>query len=520
MPRCLFGVETEYALGPAEHRGFILEKLLELAREKLRHLPGVRGCDLFLANGSRLYVDCGEHPELATPECTTPSEVVRYVLAGEMILDDLVSQIRLSGESRPFLSKTNVDYTGARSTWGCHESYLCRVDPARAPDDLVPHLVSRIVYTGAGGFNPFASGIEFAVSPRAWHLPNAVSKESTKSRGIFHTKDETLARNGDHRIHLVCGESLSSEIAMWLKTGTTALVVALIDAGKRPGRGVGLAEPVAALQAFTSDPGCRATVQLLDGRRASALEIQRHYLQEVEKWADAAFMPDWAPAVCQHWRGILDRIENDPGSLARTLDWAIKKALFERRAEQAGIGAREIPAWNTVVREIDAALAAGKFRAGDAKVEAVLGPSSVIPETVHRLEPHVRDHGLDWARLRPFVDLRKQLVAIDLHFSRVGGRMFRELEDAGVLDHRAPGVGSVEAATREGPARGRARLRARVIRRSSRSGRMRATWQTIYDPEKGRRLDMSDPFDEKAKWRDLTALERANRVLDLDFLDF
>ena len=49
---------------------------------------------------------------------------------------------------------------------------------------------------------------------------------------------------------------------------------------------------------------------------------------------------------------------------------------------------------------------------------------------------------------------------------------------------------------------------------------MRATWKVIYDPEKGRRMDMGDPFDDGAKWKDLTKLERANRMLDLDFLDF
>jgi proteasome accessory factor A len=518
---CLFGVETEYALAPSEHRMVCLGRLLEIARDRLPHVPGNRGNDLFLANGSRLYLDCGEHPELATPECTTPSEVVRYVLAGELILDDLVGRIELPGGAKPFLFKGNVDYTGARSTWGCHESYLCRTEPTRASDDLVPHLVSRIVYTGAGGFNPFACGIEFAVSPRAWHLPNVVSKESTKSRGIFHSKDETLSTDGWHRIHLICGESLSSEIAMWLRTGATALVVAMIDAGKRPGRGIVLADPVAALRAFTADPGCRAAASLADGGSVTALQIQRRYLEAAEAWADAAFMPDWAPEVCVEWRRMLERIESDSDSLAGSVDWAMKNALFDRRIGQTPIRAGDIPAWNHVVATIDAALAAGKVRGEAAKVESVLGPRSAIADTIRGLGSHMRAHGLEWDHLRPFVDLRKQLFSIDVHFSQVQGAMFRALVDAGVLDHGAPGVGNVEAATKKGPSKGRGRLRSRVIRRSAKAARkMRASWKGIVDPEKGRRLDMSDPFVEVARWEKLSDLDRASRLLDLDLLDF
>ncbi len=518
MTRCLFGVETEYALAPHEHRRNCLEQLIELAREKLAHLPGVRGCDLFLANGSRLYIDCGEHPELATPECTTPYEVVRYVLAGDALLSDLIDRIELPDGAKPFLFKGNVDYTGAHSTWGCHESFLCRTDPARVPDAIMSHLVSRIIYTGAGGFNPFAPGIQFAVSPRAWHLPNAVSKESTKSRGIFHAKDEPLSKQGYHRIHLICGESVRSEKAMLLRTGATALVVALIDAGKRPGRGFELTDPVAALRMFTTDPDCRATVPLANGRHATALEIQHHYLEMVEKHADASFMPDWAPKVCRDWRRMLDRIENDPDSLARVLDWAMKRTLFERRIEQSEIDAATIPAWNHVVGEIDRGLEAGSVKGMATRVEAVLGTTSAIPGTIRGLDDYVREHSLDWSLLRPFVNLRKELFTIDVRFTEVGGRLFETLDDAGVLEHRAPGVGSVRAAMTRCPSKGRARLRGRLVRRHFRSKGMRATWKSVWDGEKNRILDMSDPFDEDGEWKDMSKLERANRVLDLDLL--
>jgi len=54
-------------------------------------------------------------------------------------------------------------------------------------------------------------GLRFTLSPRVRFLEREVSNNSTRDRGIFHTKDETLAADGYHRLHIICGESLCSE---------------------------------------------------------------------------------------------------------------------------------------------------------------------------------------------------------------------------------------------------------------------------------------------------------------------
>src|SRR5438105_1625393 len=90
------------------------------------------------------------------------------------------------------LSKQNVDYSGTGATWGAHESYGCRPLPPGCARQLVPHLVSRLIYTGAGGFANRSPGMEFSLSPRALHMERAVSSESTCQRGIFHTRHEPL----------------------------------------------------------------------------------------------------------------------------------------------------------------------------------------------------------------------------------------------------------------------------------------------------------------------------------------
>jgi len=132
MAERMFGMEREYALTPLNPGGTPLERaeaiarLGRLAKTRLKHLPGMGHLDLFLENGARLYVDCGYHPEFCTPECVNPWDVVRYSEAGEAILAGLAADLeRGSGIREMAIFKCNVDYSGTRHTWGCHESYRC-----------------------------------------------------------------------------------------------------------------------------------------------------------------------------------------------------------------------------------------------------------------------------------------------------------------------------------------------------------------------------------------------------------
>ena len=485
MTERLFGMETEYGFavrpgappGPGRDWG---DRFITLAAECLRHLRSSEGSGMFLPNGARLYLDCG-HPEMTTPECANPWDVVRYMQAGERMLSAVAQELkkREPGVVDVLLFKTNVSHGDVSSTWGCHTSFLHRASPALLPRQIIPHLVSRIIYSGCGGVERSSSGLRFVLSPRVAFLEKEISGKSTGERGIFHTKDESLSAEGYHRLHIICGESLFSESALWLNIGATALIVAMIEAGLSPGEDVQLADALGAMRVFARDPTCSKRVPTATGRPLSAVQIQRHYLEMAEAQLAHCCMPPWAERVCVEWRAMLDRLENGaPASVARTLDWAIKFCLFGRQAERRGLD------WNPA----------------QTKQEPTEPGPGLQPTTARSRESRV------------LLDLHQELCEIDTRFGQLGPEgIFAALDRAGALAHHFPGVDNIEHAMVEPPAIGRARLRGQCVHRFARqSARYACGWKGVWDREKNLLIDLSDPFATEEKWQ---ALPRGYRGL-------
>lgn len=513
----LFGIETEYAASAVDARGRRLDQgrmlgaLMSRAQARLPFLRDEHGSGVFLQNASRFYVDTGGHPELATPECANPCDVVRYVRAGEAILLGLATG---AGEETTAFFRTNVDYSGTGSTWGCHGSYMHRTSPAELPPQLIPHLVSRVVLSGAGGFDNTSPGVVFTLSPRAMHLRREVSSDSTYDRGIFHTKDEPLCDGGRHRLHVTFGESLCSDLATWLRVGTTSLVVALCDAGVRPGSPMALRNALAAARTFAGDPSCRARVRTASGR-LSAIAIQRHYLEQVEAHLGAPFMPRWAEHVCRGWRDVLGRLEGGWEAVATRLDWAIKLALYRDHVRRRGLTWESLGAWTRVVEQLERALEAKRFGSCRLRADLVLGSSSPIAEETRRLTPVLESLGLRWRGLRPFLETRAELFEIDTRFGQLGpGGLFSALDATGLLEHHVDGVDGIADAADTPPDVPRARLRGQLVRElSGRNGRYRCGWSGVWDLEDGKSVDLSDPFRATLEWKDRGRGPRRRRRL-------
>jgi proteasome accessory factor A len=510
MAERLFGVETEYAINgmrgqEAADRALIVRNLLDLAHGTLPHLRDSSSSGLFLENGARLYLDCGLHVEHATPECANPWDAVRYIEAGHRTILDLIQKFA-SGRGcgvETGCYRINVDYSGNPATWGCHESYLHRIPPDALPAHLIPHLVSRIVYTGAGGFDPLSGGLRFTLSPRTSHIERTISADSTNNRGIFHTKDEPLC-NGHHRLHVLCGESLCSQLAMFVKFGATCLVVAMTEAGLCPGDAVQLVAPLEALRTVAGDVACKKVLRVKGSRGMTAIAIQRHYLAMAEAHLGEPFMPPWAPAICEQWRQVLDLLEAGPAAASKVLDWAIKLSLYASYASRRGLNWDRLPFWADVLDRMRLALELPPDN-GQFPLELAIGPETPIPDVVAELQPLLRRKGVRWDELRRVVALRAEFLQIDMRFGQLGPQgVFTVLDEAGILNHRVSGIDNIEHAMLNPPSTGRAKLRGAVVRRvaGDKEGNWYCDWQRIFSRKYGRLCDLSDPFAPAESWRD------------------
>src|SRR6202011_4758741 len=270
--------------------------------------------NVILTNGGRLYVDHA-HPEYSTPECTNPLSVVIWDKAGERVMAEAAAKAATVPGSAPIqLYKNNTDNKGA--SYGSHENYLMRRGTPFADivKFLVPFFVSRQVVCGAGrvGIGADGRGSGFQISQRADFFEVEVGLETTLKRPIINTRDEPHADPEKYRrLHVIIGDANMSEVATFLKTGTTALVLKMIE-DDFISADLSLAEPVAALKAISADPTCRVTVALSDGRTVRAVDLQWEFLDWARKYLAERDIDPVTAEVMSRWEQVLAAIETDP----------------------------------------------------------------------------------------------------------------------------------------------------------------------------------------------------------------
>jgi len=377
-------------------------------------------------------------------------------------------------------------------------------NPGALAGRLMSLLVTRIIFTGAGGFDPFSPGIEFVLSPRSLFLHRESSADSTRNRGIAHEKQEHLCGHGYRRWHLVCGESLNSEIAMWLRSATLVLAVSLAEQGHVDfGVPVRLASPVEALHALTRDPTCRVPLALERGGEMTALDIQRYYLERAEARIGSGFMPPWTETACARWRAMLDRLESSPASVTTTLDWAIKRVLFERILHRRGYSWDRVRIWNDALAALRDRVQSEPAATEMRRLEDLIDPPEPVRACQSELAGMLAADGLEWAGIGGFARLRRELFEADARFSALGpDSLFAQLDREGVLTHHVPGVDNIEHAMEYPPAVGRAALRGAVIRRLMPLGnQFAAYWTGIVNRQSGSTLNLSHPFETEERWQ-------------------
>src|ERR1700758_2392764 len=294
--------------------------------------------DLVLSNGARFYNDHA-HPEYSTPECTTLRQIVSQDKAGERILAECARRRnqKLPSGYEVRLYKNNSDFAG--HSYGCHDNYLMRRDIAwdQIVAGILPFLVTRQIFAGAGKMGVEAESGQsdpgiYQISQRADFFGGVVSIDTMNRRPLINTRDEPhVDASRYRRFHVILGDSNMSEWATALKIGTTALVLDLIERGQAPQ--LEIAQPIDANKSISRDQTYDWIIELKDGRKISAIEVQRIYLRAASKlWRDP---PDvehgW---ILREWENVLNDLERDVMSTRDRVDWAAKKFLLNALQEE------------------------------------------------------------------------------------------------------------------------------------------------------------------------------------------
>ncbi|HEY8295628.1 MAG TPA: Pup--protein ligase [Micrococcaceae bacterium] len=344
MDKRIFGIETEFGIAYSSPNSRPLSPE-EVARYLFRKVVSWgRSSNVFLTNGSRLYLDVGSHPEYATAECDDLAQLIAHDRAGQLILDDLVREaqgrLELEGfDGKVFLFKNNTDSAG--NSYGSHENYLIprRGEFTRLAEILIPFLVTRQLIAGAGKVLATPQGSIFAFSQRADHIWEGVSSATTRSRPIINTRDEPHADAEFYRrLHVIVGDSNMSETTTLLKVGTVDLLLRMVEQGVIM-RDMRMENPIRSIREISHDLTGRQLVRLANGRELTALAIQQEFFTRVSDFvATAGAHNPHVPRIMELWERTLNAIESqDYSGIDTEVDWAIKKKLLDGYGRRHGL---------------------------------------------------------------------------------------------------------------------------------------------------------------------------------------
>ncbi|WP_342319731.1 Pup--protein ligase [Corynebacterium mayonis] len=337
--RRIMGVETEFGVTAVRDGRPVLSPE-EISRYLFRPVVAKhRSSNIFIANGARLYLDVGAHPEYATAECDSIDQLIAHDKAGERIFAKLArtAEEALANDGVPgevYLFKNNVDSRG--NSYGAHENYLVSRELVlkSLSRQLLPFLITRQLICGAG----IIKNGRYLLSQRADQVWEGVSSATTRTRPIINTRDEP---HGDshrfRRMHVIVGDSNMSEPTLALKIGSTLLVLEMLEAGfDLPD--FELDDPIEHIRDIAADPSGHTQLKLRRGGHVSAFEVQKATFEAATRWmehreADNTEMEK----VLDLWGRVLAAIDSQHFSgVDREIDWVIKRKLLTQVKNELG----------------------------------------------------------------------------------------------------------------------------------------------------------------------------------------
>lgn len=336
------GLETEYGvtcvvdgqrrLSPDEVARYLFRKVVVWGRSS----------NVFLPNGGRLYLDVGSHPEYATAECDNLSDLIKQDQAGDRIVEELAvsAEIRLNAEGingQIHLFKNNMDAAG--NSYGCHENFSVsrKKNFEEVTESIIPFLITRQIFCGAGKWISISKGANFQISQRAEHMWESVSSATTRSRPIINTRDEPHADPDEYRrLHIIVGDSNMSETTTVLKVATTELMLRAAELGLLKDKFT-IENPIKTIREISNDLKFRNSFRLSSGREITALQMQNEMYNIVLSMPglDEILDKPFYRYALNLWRRSLDALESQDFSLVdKELDWMIKRKFMNSYKEK------------------------------------------------------------------------------------------------------------------------------------------------------------------------------------------
>jgi proteasome accessory factor A len=341
----ILGLETEYGvtcvvdgqrrLSPDEVARYLFRRVVAWGRSS----------NVFLPNGGRLYLDVGSHPEYATAECDKVSDLISQDQAGDRIIEELAieAEKRLNSEGiqgQIHLFKNNIDAAG--NSYGCHENYSInrKFNFQKVTESIIPFLITRQIFTGAGKWLSNNKNQNFQLSQRSDHMWESISSATTRSRPIINTRDEPHADPEEYRrLHVIVGDSNMSQTTTNLKVCSTEMILQLIEIGQINDE-FNIENPIRTLRDISSDLTFSKKFRLSNGKEVTALNLQEHYLESVINSSIYSEFEanEYYKKAIDLWEKFLNCAkQNDFSSVDKDIDWVIKKKYMDQYQEKNGL---------------------------------------------------------------------------------------------------------------------------------------------------------------------------------------
>ncbi len=332
----ILGLETEYGvtcvvdgqrrLSPDEVARYLFRRVVAWGRSS----------NVFLPNGGRLYLDVGSHPEYATAECKNILDLINQDQAGDRIIEELAieAEQRLNGEGihgQIHLFKNNIDAAG--NSYGCHENYSIsrKYNFQNVAEAIIPFLITRQIYTGAGKWLSNNKNQNFQISQRSDHMWESISSATTRSRPIINTRDEPHADPEEYRrLHVIVGDSNMSQTTTNLKVSSTEMILQLIEIGEI-NNDYTIENPIRTLRDISNDLKFSKKFRLMNGKELTAIEMQEMYLLKVKnsKLLSEFIENKLYAYAINLWERFLECAKsNNFESVDTEIDWLIKRKFM------------------------------------------------------------------------------------------------------------------------------------------------------------------------------------------------